>query len=190
MKTIITLLTILTSLTVFSQTYNAEFHKRKWKIGKEKIIKQNRITRLEGRNNASAITNIYYETLEQSIANLRRTAGKEMWLQEKLDRLIKASREVAIGGNIHILIERPTIDAANMEYFSIIIKDSEDKEELFRKDFENVIPNTPAGNSDLWSNYEIQVIDNNPGDSFNVYIIDKLGFYSTGKYKFLVQTGI
>lgn len=174
MKTITAIFMIFTSLTLFSQTYNAEFQKGKWKIGKEKVIKQNRITRLEGKNNGSAITNIYYETLEQSIENLRRTAGKEMWLQEKLDRLINASKEVAIGGNIHILIKRPTIDAANMEHISIIIKDSEDKEELFRKDFESVIPSIPASNSKLWSNYEIQVINKDLGDSFNVYQLKRL----------------
>lgn len=189
MKSIITLFMLFLSLTIFAQNFNPEFRKSNWKVGKEKVINNNKVTRLEGKNNRYAITNIYYETKEQSIANLRSIASKEMWQQDKLDRLVKATNEAAKGGNIHIYIERPSVEAANMEQFSIIIKDSNDKEEVFRKDFDNEIPNTPVGRSELWSNYEIQMIDVDLGSSFNVYIIDKLGFYSSPKFKFFVQTG-
>ncbi len=96
---------------------------------------------------------------------------------------IELYENFATGGLIHFYITRLTIGAANTEWFTIIVKDSNEKE-IFRKELEPSVPNTPTMFVD-WSNYKAIFLDTKIQENFFVYVIDKLGDENS-KFKFEV----
>ena len=106
--------------------------KANWKPEKEKVIYGNTILRLEGKNDIGGMTNVGYESFAQVKAGLEKDAEKEMWTEEKKNKTIESYSQFASGGMIHLYLTRLTIDAANTEMFTIIIKDSAETE-IFKK---------------------------------------------------------
>lgn len=45
-----------------------------WKVGKEKIIYENSILRIQGKNDISGVTNIGFQTIEQKKAEIEKKA--------------------------------------------------------------------------------------------------------------------
>ena len=158
--------------------------KASWKPGKEKVIYGNTIFRVEGKNDIGGATNIGYETLDQVKGGLIKRANTEMWTEEKKTETLASYDNFAPGGLIHLYITRLTIDAANTKMFTVIVKDTNEKE-IFRKELDGDIPETPSGGN-YWWNYTTIPIDKKIEGSFFIYVIDQLGS-DNGKFKFEVK---
>ena len=158
--------------------------KPSWKPGKEKVIYGNTIFRLEGKNEIRGMTNLGYETLDQARGKIVKRAEAEMWQEEKKDETLAYYDKSAAGGIIHFYLTRLTIDAANTDMFTIIIKDANEKE-VYREDLERGIPETPSGHT-YWWNYTTIYLKEKIEGSFFIYVIDKMG-EDNGKFKFQVK---
>ena len=137
-----------------------------------KQIKGYSVKKLAGKHKYGGITKIEYKSLSQILSELEKEAEKEMWTKEENQSKIDAYKSISKGGQIRLDIERTTIGAANTEYFSIIIKDIDEKE-LCRFDLDSDIPETPNSN-DYWWNISIQQIDKRIKAPFYVYVVDRL----------------
>ena len=135
-------------------------------------IKGYLVKKLSGKHKYSGVTKIEYKSLSQILSEIEKKAKKEMWTNEDKQSKIVAYKSFSKGGQIRLDIERTTIGAANTEYFSIIIKDIDEKE-LCRFDLESRIPETPNSN-DYWWNIGIQTIEKRIKAPFYVYVIDRL----------------
>ena len=135
-------------------------------------IKGYSVKKLSGKHKYGGVTKVEYKSLSQILSELEKEAEKEMWTKEDKQSKIDAYKSISKGGQIRLDIERTTIGAANTEYFSIIIKNMDEKE-LCRFDLESDIPETPNSN-DYWWNISIQRIDKRIKAPFYVYVIDKL----------------
>ena len=156
-----------------------------WKPEKEKVIYGNTILRFDGKNDIGGITNIGYETFAQVKARIEKDAEKEMWTEEKKNLKIESFSKFARGGLIHLYLTRLTIDAANTEMFTIIVKDSTETE-IFRKELKSDIPNVPSSGSSYWWNYASIPIATNIQEKIYVYVIDRLGD-DNSKFKFEIK---
>ena len=157
-----------------------------WKPGKEKIIYGNSIFRHEGKNDIGGVLNVGFQTFIQLKADLEQKADKEMWTPEKKKETIESYEKFAGGGMIHLYLTRLTIDAANTDMFTVIVKDSTDSNEILRKDLKSDIPNTPSSGSSYWWNYTSIPIPDKINGKIYIYIIDKLGG-DNNKFKFEVK---
>ncbi|HXB40999.1 MAG TPA: hypothetical protein VNZ49_10690 [Bacteroidia bacterium] len=73
---------------------------------------------------------------------------------------------------IHFYLTRLTLHGANTDLFTIVVKDSTNKEVL-RKELENDIPEAPLNGSDYWSNYiRFPLAKKIPGKIY-IYVIEK-----------------
>ncbi|MCC7303775.1 MAG: hypothetical protein IT233_14135 [Bacteroidia bacterium] len=157
-----------------------------WKIGKEKIIYENKITRLEGENKWGA-TNVGYERYEQIISEIEKDAEREMWTPEKKAETLETYKESASGGRVSLYIMRLTIDGANTDMFTVIIRDSTDKNEIYRKELKSSVPETPSTSTgNYWWNYSTVHIPNAMKGKIFIYVIDKLG-RDNAKFKFEIN---
>jgi len=154
-----------------------------WQPGEEKTLYGNKILRHSGKNDIGGMTNVGYENLTQVKANLEKKADSEMWTPEKKKIYIGAYEKSAAGGMIYLYLTRLTIEAANTNMFTIIVRDSTDSIEIIRKELEYDIPNTPPIGSDYWSNYDLMPIRKEFSGRVYVYIIDRLGG-ENNKFKF------
>ncbi|MEI8138122.1 MAG: hypothetical protein WCH21_12430 [Bacteroidota bacterium] len=180
-KITITTLTMLITTLFFGQI-DDELTKAKWKIGKDKVIYETTIKRLEGNNDAGGVTNVGYETFDKLIAKTTKKADSEMWTPEKKEKMLDLYQRASQGGMVYLYINRLTIGAANLKYFTVIIKDSTDSKEILRQELDDKIPNVPSGN-DYWWNYSSIPIPEKIAGKFYIYIIDKLGG-DNNKFKF------
>ncbi len=178
---------ILTSLisTVSFGQIDDNMMKANWKTEKEKVIYGNTILRVEGKNDIRGITNIGYETFAQVKAGIEKDAEKEMWTEEKKNEKIASYSKFASGGLIHLYLTRLTIDAANTNMFTIIVKDSTETE-IFRKELKSDVPNVPSSGSNYWWNYTTIPITANIQGKIYVYVIDRLG-NENSKFKFEIK---
>ncbi len=178
---------ILTILTAFAfGQIDDNLTKAQWKPGKENIIYENTILRHEGKNDLGGILNVGFQTFAQVKADIEQRADKEMWTPEKKKETVEAFEKLALGGMIHLYLTRLTIDAANTEMFTVVVRDSSDSNEILRKDLKSDIPNTPSSGSDYWWNYTAIPISEPVNGKIYIYIIDKLGG-DNNKFKFEVN---
>jgi hypothetical protein len=154
-----------------------------WSISVEKVIYENTITRVQGINNIKGVTNLGFQTFEQKKNYILKKAENEMWTDEKKNDLIKSYEKIASGGIFHLYLTRLTIEAANTKMFTLIIKDSNDNQELFRKELDKSLPQLPSIGSDYWWNYSNICLSYKISGRVFVYIIDKLDT-ETPRYKF------
>jgi len=183
-KSTLLFISIFYTLCLFAQIDDG-LMKPNWKIGNSKTIYDNSITRIEGENDIRGITNIGFKTFDQVKTNLLSKADKEMWTEEKKNETISSYEKFARGGIIYMYITRLTIDAANTEMFTLIIKDSTEKE-IYREELESDIPNTPSSGSNYWWNYTSISLKETISGKIYIYIIDKLNSES-GKFKFEIN---
>lgn len=160
--------------------------KANWKPGKEKILYGNTILRHEGKNGIGGVLNVGFQTLAQVKADLEQKADKEMWTPEKKKETIESFEKFASGGMIRLYLTRLTIDAANTDMFTVIVKDSTDSNEILREDLKSNIPHTPSSGSNYWWNYSSILIPDKIDGNIFIYIIDKLGG-DNNKFKFEVK---
>lgn len=184
-KTTTVLLFAIMMLSGFGQI-DDNLMKANWKPGKEKIIYGNTILRHEGKNDIGGMLNVGFQTLAQIKAEIEQKADKEMWTPQKKNETIDAYEKLAGGGMIYVYLTRLTINAANTNMFTVIVKDSTDSEEILRKDLSSDVPNTPPSGSSYWWNYASVPIPEKIYGAIYIYIIDKLGG-DNNKFKFEVR---
>jgi len=183
-KTMIIILTTFIATVSFGQI-DDNLMKANWKPEKEKVIYGNTILRLEGKNDIGGMTNVGYESFAQVKAGLEKDAEKEMWTEEKKNETIESYSKFASGGMIHLYLTRLTIDAANTEMFTIIIKDSAETE-IFRKELKSDVPNVPSSGSSYWWNYASIPLTSTIQGKIYIYVIDRLG-NDNSKFKFEIK---
>ncbi len=138
----------------------------------ETEVKKYIVKRLSGKHKYGGVTKIEYQSLTQLIADLKTRSNSEMWTKEKLESTIELYKNICKGGSIRLSIERPTIDAADTRFFSIIIKDKNENEK-YRVDLPSDIPETPNSN-DYWWNIRSEWIPERIEKPFFVYVVDRL----------------
>jgi hypothetical protein len=185
MKTTTALLLLFITNLAFGQI-DKNLQKANWKIGNEMIVNGNTILRLEGRNDIGGILNVGYTSCSQLLAETEQLAEKQMWTTERKEEKKELYEKYASGGIIDLYITRLTIDAANTDMFTIIVKDSTDSNEILRKDLEGEIPMVPSSGSDYWWNYTTVIIPNPTKGKIYIYVIDNLGG-DNNKFKFEVK---
>ncbi len=181
---IIVLAILIASTALYSQSDN-NLRVSNWKIGEDKIFYENKITRLEGENSRYGVTNLGYQSLSQLVEGINKKAEREMWNEEKKSSNIKLFQDQLKGGILYLFISRLTIDAANTKVFTVIIKDSNDKE-LNRQELKSKVPELP-GDDRLWTNLKSVGIPMEIKEKFYVYIIDSLGMNGNVRFKFEVN---
>ena len=107
-----------------------------------------------------------------------------MWTEEVKNKKLAIYDKGAPGGTIRLYITRLTIASANTEYFTVIVKDSNEVE-VYRKDLTKDTPEVPNGDSYWWNTTSIWLPSKIEG-SFFIYVIDKLSD-DNGKFKFSVM---
>ena len=145
-------------------------------------IKGYEIKLLEGENKNNGITNIEYQSLSQLIEEENKKAVKEMTKKEDLNFLILSYKTTSMGGAISLHIDRETIGMANTKWFSIIVKDKNEKE-MYRKALDESVPYSNAVKT--WSNITICSVNQKIKTPFFVYVIDK---FADKPFKFEVTT--
>ena len=135
-------------------------------------IKAYDVKKISGKHKYGGFTKIEYQSLQQLIIETKKKSEKEMWTKEQFKSNIEALKAVSVGGQVRLDIERITIDCANTENFTIIIKDSAENE-LFRKALDSNIPN-PSSLNDNWWNITLCTIDKRIKVPFYVYVVDAL----------------
>lgn len=147
------------------------------------VVNGNSILRVEGKNDIGGILNIGFQTYSQLLEDIEELAVKQMWTAEKKEESIKSYEKFASGGMIDIYLTRLTIDAANTEMFTVIVKDSTDSNEILREDLDSEIPNVPSSGSDYWWNFTSIPLPIQTKGKIYIYVIDKLGG-DNNKFKF------
>lgn len=185
MKNIFTIIFLLSSHSVLSQDPYDNLYSAKWSIGKSKIMFGYSVQRLEGQNDVYGVTNIAYQDSAMILSDLRKTAHNEMWDSAKIKKTFSSYIADASGGFIILYEKRLTIDAANTEWFTIIIQDTSGKE-IYRKQLDKETPEVPSSGSSYWWNVSSISIGDVPTKPFYVYVIDAV---HTGnpRFKFMVS---
>lgn len=203
MKKITLILAIITVLVSCSNNdnynYNYDVSKKTTEIDSTEIkklikfkedsieiskIKSYAITKISGRHKYSGKTMVSYQNFIQLTKETLSEGEKEMWSKTKIKEELSDIKSKP-GGEIRLDVTRLTIGAADLEYFTIIVKDKKEKE-LFRYELEGSIPN-PDINSDGWWNIGIVSLDKFIKGSFYIYVVDELSdevhkFEVTPKY--------
>ena len=182
--TAILLLTILTTFAFGQIDDNLMI--ANWKPGKEKIIYGNSIFRHEGKNDIGGVLNVGFQTFIQLKADLEQKADKEMWTPEKKKETIESYEKFAGGGMIHLYLTRLTIDAANTDMFTVIVKDSSSNE-IYREELKSDIPNLPSSGGSYWWNYTSIWLPTEIKGEIEVYVIDRIGPDGNSRFHFKIK---
>jgi hypothetical protein len=156
-----------------------------WKVEKEKIIYGNNIIRLEGKNGIGGVTNVGFKSKDYLIAEIEKKAEREMWPLEKKNSTIELYKDENFGGVAYLYIKRLTLEAANTDKFTVIVKDSNENE-IYRKELKSDIPEVPS-NDRYWWNYAGTPINVALKGKVYIYIIDRLGNDDNFKFKFEIN---
>ncbi len=180
-------MTLFASLTILLShgQIDKELTDTKWQPGKEKVIYETTILRVEGKNDIGGVTNVGYQSFDKFKAATIKKADSEMWTPEKKEKTLGLYEQFASGGMIYFYLTRLTIDAANTNMFTVIVKDSTDSKEILRKGLDSKIANVPSGDN-YWWNYNSIPIKEKLQGKFFIYIIDKIGG-DNNKFKFEVK---
>lgn len=125
-------------------------------------------------------TTISYLTQKELFDRNKKEADEQMWSAQDIaenDTYAKLSK----GGELVLRIKRTTIEAADMEWFTVIIK--KDNVEIFRSQLKKKIPSIP-GSDDLWSNLKVIAVKNPVKIPFDVYVVEAGG--TPPKYHFRI----
>lgn len=133
-------------------------------------IKSYNVKMLSGKHKYGGSAKITYMSQQMLLAENEETAEKEMWTDDKKATRAKLIKEFDRGGRIRLDIERETIESANTEWFTIIIKDMEENE-IYREKLSSSIPNVPIGNR-YWWNLKTIGIEQRLNAPFYVYVTE------------------
>lgn len=154
----------------------------KWEVGSIKNFSGNNILRIEGENNSKSITNIDFKTLSQSKSDIEKKSQTEMWDSIKTAELLYFYEKNAFI-TVDLYVARRTIGSANFKFFTIVFKDSSEKE-VYREDLKEEIPNVPNSGSEKWWNYTQIFLPHEIKGKNYIYIIDQI---QSIRYKFEIN---
>jgi hypothetical protein len=160
------------------------FYNRDWPIGNTRFMAGSAITRMSGENNVLATTNIKYLSLD-SLINVVLNEEREMVSNaEQAQREIAMYNSKAKGGQIVLYIRRELATDCNLDLFSCVIKDQNDENVLFTKQFDRPTPkySPEEGYEDSWRDFGFMDVNVDIPATFYVYIIDKR-FRKSYKFK-------
>lgn len=190
LKKSFTAITLLFCTIYLNGQINEQLTTKPWLDKEKRIIFGHAITQIFGESpgraetyNFSPITSIAYQDLNQILNEIKTTAKKENWSEEKLNKEIEKNKQTAQGGRILLYLTRYSEDRANTKWFFIIIRDKIDKE-IWRVDLPYQAPELPDGRG--WWNFIIVNIDKKIEEPFYVYIDDKQS-NQLSDFKFLVD---
>lgn len=132
-------------------------------------IKGYKLTKISGSSRGNKVE---YESVWQIIEGLKEDAKKEMWTDKDLSMKIENAKSYYSGGRVNIQITRATDGVAELQYFTCIIKGSEDEKELFRKTHGKSRPSYSVYTDD-YTGFGSFSLDNAPKTPFHLYLIDK-----------------
>lgn len=188
MKIFIFTILLFSSIHTFAQ-YDARseklFQSNNWKVGKTVKIYNHNIVRVAGQGGffSPTITNLKFIDGDYLVNKAKADAVKEMWTEE--DRINKISFYNQLSGIISLKLVRSTIDAANPKFFTLIIKDNNDKE-FFRERFDAMIPDYGISSGiTYWYSYPSMFIPEGVIPPFSVYIIDEISDPAQHHFKIL-----
>jgi len=171
MKKILSLGLLFISLLVFA--INGKLKSKSWFKNQTKKVYGHKVKRLS-KSNGYSITNVAYQTFDQVKEDIVKSSENKMLSKEATEKEINTWKSFGAGGTIELYIERSTIGAANTEYFTIVVQD-ENKEEIFRKEFDSDIPERPRVGGGNWWNYTTCYLKEEvQGNKIYVYVIDDL----------------
>lgn len=176
---VLIVITLLNTACLFGQI--RELSAEDWKLGIGKQFFGHTITRLEGENDFTRVTNIAFHTLSDLKAETKQRAEAEMWTADSVKQMNRMYDLTSPGGELIVCIERLSIEAANGKFFSCIIQDTLGHE-LARKKLPEKIPESPVTDGYRWWEFGILHFAKPLGNHLFIYIID--GFESK-RYKFL-----
>lgn len=146
-------------------------------------IKGYSVKKISGNHKYGGKTKIEYNSLFQMITDLEKKAEKEMMSKEDLKQEIADYKSIYAGGKIQLDIDRGTIGSADTEFFTIIVKDINDDNELFREKLAQRTPDYYTSN-DNWWNIAIVYPNKRIKAPFYVYVVDGL---TSDTFKFEVS---
>ena len=141
---------------------------------------QHEIRRIEGEDTNYSKTSIKWISQQEIIAQNAKDAEAEMW--SEIDK--KENNEYAtlcVGGEIVLYVKRSTIESADLQWFTVIIK--KEDSEIQRTPLKQKIASVP-GSDDLWSNIKVISIKKKVTPPFDVFVIEAGG--TPPKYHFQV----
>lgn len=136
------------------------------------------------------ITNVGYVSLPQILEGYGRYWKANKTSSEEANQAADSLRNVAAGGYVHLYIERPIENRANLQYFFIVIRDKNDKT-VYSKYFTYQAPSISDGTGTWW-NYIVTEIPAEVEYPFYIYVNDKQSEHlSDFKFKIedIVQSG-
>jgi len=181
------LLLISASAFVFSQDDQA-LYTRIWPDGQTVNIFGHDVLRVFGEdyNRTSdnnifiPITNVAYQSFDQIIEDVNDEAKKSSWNEQKTSKEINKYKQMAQGGAIILYIKRNNQDAANTKWYTITIRDKNDKE-IYKKSLNWQVPNMEDFNQ--WSNTAYIYLDVELTIPFYVYV-SQMQMDNIDDYKF------
>ena len=128
-------------------------------------------------------TAITFKSREAVLADLEDKRKLNMWTDEQYKKELEVYSYLK-GGIVFLDITRPTIGAANTEFFTIIIRDSADNE-ITRKQLDSKVADySKRGSVTDWNNSGFIVIREPLPKEFKVYVIDAV---LQERYEFIVK---
>ena len=170
-KILFTIVCFLTGTLVHGQI-DRNLMMGNWREGKGKYIYTNFVFRHEGRNDIGGVTNIGYQTPQQLQSEILEKAYNQMWNKEKTEQTLRDFDPKKISFIIHFYLTRLTINAANTENFTLIVMDSLNQNELYRKQLDSNVPEIPPYGSSYWWNYDMIDVPGGMSGKVYIYIID------------------
>jgi len=132
--------------------------------------------------NVGEVTNVGYYSLNQILENIGSKWRRQRVDGETVRNTVDSLKQVAAGGYVYLYLERFLENRANLQYYSIIIRDKNDKT-LFSKYFNYQAPSITAIRNTWW-NYIVTEIPIELEYPFYIYVNDKQSqFLSTFKFR-------
>jgi len=163
----------------------------RWYDGEMRTIFDHPTTQIFGQQadsklyqNVGEVTNVGYYSLNQVLENIGLKWRRRGLDGETVKNTVDSLRQVAAGGYVYLYLERFLENRANLQYFSIIIRDKNDKT-LYSKYFDYQAPSLAAARSTWW-NYVVTEIPIDLEYPFYVYVNDKQSNYLSA-FKFRID---
>jgi hypothetical protein len=177
MKNLLLLIALFISFSAVGQSKYNDL--KKWPAGKSSTYNGHTIERLEGSNNRHNITNISFESPQQAWEDLEKKAAREMWTPERMEEERKAHSYLK-GGYIRLYLERSVIDAANTQWYTIILHDTAGNE-VHR---EQLKAKVASASTPGWYNLGSIVVMKELPSPLRVTVVDQV---QSNKHVFLIK---
>lgn len=180
---------VISAATAFAQTETSSFDYT-WGIDQHRYSYGFLVTRLQGINTKSRITNIKYTSCDSAMAVRIKRAEENMEPDSSTRNYCRLIKTYAPGGIITVLMRRPTLDWGNQKNIVVVVKDSLDDKILYRETGQDKWPDYDSydGVDSPYLTIYTVFLEKNYGETFYVYVLDTYG--TTERFRFKVQRPI